>query len=172
MGRASQISAGLLAYRRRGRPEVLLAHPGGPFWAKKDLGAWTIPKGVVRSDDLLEGALREFKEETGFTALGPFVPLSPVRQNSGKTVHGFAFEGDFDPDKFSSNSFEMQWPPRSGKRKHFPEIDRVGWFGPDEAMEKIIAYQRPFLVQLWEMLTDTKSPPPAVQGKATSEHPD
>ena len=170
MGRGSQISAGLLAFRRRERPQVLLAHPGGPFWAKKDLGAWTIPKGVVRPDDLLEGALREFKEETGFTAQGPFVPLSPVRQNSGKTVHGFAFEGDFEPDKFSSNSFEMQWPPRSGKRKHFPEIDRVGWFGPDEAMEKIIAYQRPFLVELWEMLADTTSPPPAAQGKATSEH--
>ena len=148
MSRRDQISAGLLAYRRRERPEVLLAHPGGPFWAKRDDGAWTIPKGLVGSDDLLADALREFNEETGFTAQGPFLPLRPVKQKSGKTVHGFAFEADFDPKKFSSNRFEMEWPPRSGERRSFPEIDRIGWFALPQALQKIIAYQRPFLIEL------------------------
>jgi predicted NUDIX family NTP pyrophosphohydrolase len=152
MGRNNEISAGLLAYRRGGDIEFLLAHPGGPFWARKDAGAWTIPKGLVRPDDLLAGALREFKEETGLTAQGPFVPLKPVRQKSGKTVHGFAFERDLDLTKFESNTFEMEWPPRSGKRKEFPEIDRIGWFGARDAMAKIIAYQRPFLIELQEKL--------------------
>ena len=152
MARRDQISAGLIAFRQRGQPEFLLAHPGGPFWTRKDLGAWTIPKGQVRPDDLLAGALREFTEETGFSAKGPFIPLQPVRQKSGKTVHAFAFEGDFDLEKFSSNSFDMEWPPRSGKRHEFPEIDRIGWFGGDEAMQKLIAYQRPLLRELMEKL--------------------
>ena len=152
MARRDQISAGLIAFRRRGETEILLGHPGGPFWAKKDWGAWTIPKGVVRPDALLEGALREFREETGFAAKGPFMPLAPVRQSSGKTVHAFAFEGDFDLRKFFSNKFELEWPPRSGKHKSFPEIDRVGWFGPQDAQHKIIAYQRPFLLELEEKL--------------------
>ena len=148
MSRRDQISAGLLAFRRRKRPEVLLAHPGGPYWANRDAGAWTIPKGLVDTDDLLAAALREFNEETGFTAQGPFIPLAPVKQNSGKTVHGFAFEADFDPKKFSSNTFEMEWPPRSGRLRKFPEVDRIGWFPPREALEKLIAYQRPFLREL------------------------
>ena len=152
MARSTEISAGLLAFRRREEIEFLLAHPGGPFWARKDDGAWTIPKGLVRPDDLLAGALREFREETGLAAQKPFVPLEPVRQKSGKTVHAFAFEADLDLTKFSSNSFEMEWPPRSGKKKEFPEIDRIGWFGADEAMRKIIAYQRPFLVELLKRL--------------------
>ena len=151
--RKDEISAGLLAFRRRDEIEFLLAHPGGPFWARKDDGAWTIPKGLVRPDDLLTGALREFSEETGLTAQGPFMPLKPVRQKSGKTVHGFAFEADLDLTKFESNMFEMEWPPRSGRRQEFPEIDRIGWFGAREAMEKIIAYQRPFLVELQEKLS-------------------
>jgi predicted NUDIX family NTP pyrophosphohydrolase len=155
MSRRDQISAGLLAFRRRSRPEFLLAHPGGPFWAKRDAGAWTIPKGLVDADDLLAAAMREFNEETGFTAHGPFIPLSPVKQKSGKTVHGFAFEGDFDPDGFSSARFEMEWPPRSGRRRSFPEIDRLGWFGLPEARTKIIAYQRPFLDELKVMLKQT-----------------
>jgi predicted NUDIX family NTP pyrophosphohydrolase len=158
MTRRSEISAGLLAFRRRRNIEVLLAHPGGPYWANRDDGAWTIPKGLVRPDDLLEGARREFREETGFEASGPFIRLSPVRQKSGKTVHAFAFEGDFDLKDFSSNLFEMEWPPRSGKRAEFLEIDRLGWFGPSEALKKIIAYQRPFLVELNEVLAETLSP--------------
>jgi predicted NUDIX family NTP pyrophosphohydrolase len=160
MARRDEISAGLLAYRRRSEPEFLLAHPGGPYWARRDDGAWTIPKGLVRPDDLLTGALREFHEETGFTAQGPFVPLKPVRQRSGKTVHGFAFEGDFDLTNFSSNKFEMEWPPRSGKLRTFPEIDRIGWFDGRQALQKLIAYQRPFLIELQERLAETTSPPP------------
>ena len=160
MGRRDDISAGLLAFRRRSGLEVLLAHPGGPYWARKDDGAWTIPKGLVRPDDLLAGARREFNEETGLTAEGPFVPLKPVRQRSGKTVHGFAFEADFNLDSFVSNTFEMEWPPRSGKQKEFPEIDRIGWFSAGEATKKIIAYQRPFLAELREMMAKTKPPPP------------
>jgi len=148
MARRDQISAGLIAFRRRAEIEVLLGHPGGPFWAKKDLGAWTIPKGLVNSGDLLECALREFREETSFVPYGPFIALAPVRQSSGKTVHAFAFEGDFDLQKFSSNTFELEWPPRSGRRKQFPEIDRIGWFAPQQALSKIIAYQRPLLIEL------------------------
>jgi predicted NUDIX family NTP pyrophosphohydrolase len=148
MARKDEISAGLLAFRRRSGLEVLLAHPGGPYWARRDAGAWTIPKGLVRPDDLLAGARREFSEETGFTADGPFMALAPVRQKSGKTVHGFAFEGDFDPAVFSSNSFELEWPPKSGRTKMFPEVDRLGWFSTARAYEKIIVYQRPFLDEL------------------------
>lgn len=157
MGRASQVSAGLLVYRRaRGAIEVLLAHPGGPYWARKDAGAWTIPKGLVEdgesADDLLATARREFTEETGFTAPPSFVPLAPVRQKSGKTVHAFACAGDFDPGKLASNEFEIEWPPRSGKRRSFPEVDRVRWFGLAAAREKILPYQRPLLDELEKML--------------------
>src|SRR3954471_4506922 len=114
MSRRSQISAGLLAYRRKEGIEVLLAHPGGPFWMKKDDGAWTIPKGVADADaDALTAARREFTEETGFVAQGDMLPLNPVRQRSGKTVVAWALEADFDVSKFSSNEFEMEWPPRS-----------------------------------------------------------
>jgi len=148
MARRDQISAGLLAYRRRGPPEVLLAHPGGPYWARRDAGAWTIPKGLVDGDELLDAALREFNEETGFTAQGPFIPLKPVRQKSGKIVHAFAFEADFDPSTFSSSLFEMEWPPRSGQRRSFPEVDRLAWFLLPEAMAKIITYQQPLLTAL------------------------
>jgi predicted NUDIX family NTP pyrophosphohydrolase len=155
MARRDQISAGLLAYRRRnGGLQFLLGHPGGPYWSRRDAGAWTIPKGEVRPDDLLAGALREFREETGYSASGPFIPLSSVRQKSGKTVHAFAFEGDFDPARFTSNMFELEWPPRSGQRKMFPEINRIAWFAPDAALEKIIAYQRPFLDELIAKLDD------------------
>lgn len=149
MARRDEISSGLLAFRRRAaQPEVLLGHPGGPYWAKRDDGAWTIPKGNAQQDDLLADALREFNEETGFTALGPFVQLKPVKQKSGKTVHGFAFEADFDPAAFSSNRFEMEWPPHSGQRRSFPEIDRLAWFPLRQALHKIIPYQRPFLLEL------------------------
>jgi predicted NUDIX family NTP pyrophosphohydrolase len=149
MGRKSEISAGLLVYRRRGAVEVLLAHPGGPFWAKKDAGVWTIPKGLVEAgEDLLATAQREFTEETGFAARGPFVPVAPVKQKSGKVVHAFACTGDFDPGKFSGNTFEMEWPPKSGRKRRFPEVDRVGWFGLASARGKILAYQLPWLDEL------------------------
>lgn len=148
MSRRDQVSAGLLAFRRRDELQVMLAHPGGPYWAKRDAGAWTIPKGLVDADELLVAAVREFKEETGFTASGPYIPLKPVKQKSGKTVHAFAFEADFDPKSFSSIDFQMEWPPRSGALRSFPEIDRLDWFNLRQAREKIIAYQRPFLQEM------------------------
>ena len=154
MSRKDEISAGILAYRVRDEPEVLLAHPGGPYWAKKDAGVWTIPKGLVDpGEDLLAAARREFTEETGFVACGPFIPLGAVKQKSGKIVHGFACEGDFDPVHLSSNTFEIAWPPKSGQRKSFPEIDRVEWFGLTAARERILAYQLPFLVALEDTLS-------------------
>src|SRR2546423_12021979 len=153
MGRKSEISAGILLFRRRAEVEVLLAHPGGRYWAKKDAGAWTIPKGLIDpGEELLAAAVREFTEETGFVARQPFIPLAPVKQKSGKTVHAFVCEGDFDPEKLVCNTFEIEWPPRSGKRKSFPEIDRVEWLGFAAAREKILGYQRPFLDQLEEGL--------------------
>lgn len=150
MARKPEVSAGLLVYRRRkDKPEVLLAHPGGPFWAAKDLGAWTIPKGLAaEDDDLLATAQREFSEETGFTAEGPFTPLTPVKQSSGKVVHAWACAGDFDPAAATSNTFELEWPPKSGRRQRFPEVDRVAWFGFATALKKILAYQRPLLLEL------------------------
>jgi predicted NUDIX family NTP pyrophosphohydrolase len=153
MGRKSEISAGLLVYRNPDNFEVLLAHPGGPYWARKDAGAWTIPKGLVEpGDELLATAQREFTEETGFVARGPFHPLAPVRQKSGKVVHAFAMQGDFDPDQLVSNTFELMWPPKSGRLKSFPEVDRLGWFGRAQALEKLLVYQRPFLRELEAML--------------------
>ena len=153
MSRRSQISAGLLAFRRKGGIELLLAHPGGPFWTKRDDGAWTIPKGIADADaDALSAARREFSEETGFVASGTMLPLKAVRQRSGKTVLAWAFEADFDLAEFSSNEFEMEWPPRSGRRHSFPEIDRLCWFDYQTALIKIIAYQKPFLVELWSAI--------------------
>src|ERR1051325_581040 len=144
-----EISAGILPFRRRGALEVLLAHPGGPYWAKKDAGAWTIPKGLVDpGEELLAAALREFTEETGFVAQAPFIALTPVKQKSGKIVHAFACEGDFDPEKLTCNSFEIEWPPKSGRSKSFPEIDRVAWFGLKAARQKILDYQLPWLDDL------------------------
>ena len=149
MGRRADISAGLLAYRYRGELEVLLAHPGGPFWAKKDDGAWSLPKGLAAADaDLLATALREFNEETSLAAAGNFIPLKAVKQKSGKVVHAWAFEADFDLANFASNTFEIEWPPRSGLRRNFPEIDRIAYLTLPVAMAKIISYQRPFLVEL------------------------
>jgi predicted NUDIX family NTP pyrophosphohydrolase len=149
MSRRTEVSAGILPFRRRRELEVLLGHPGGPFWGKKDAGVWTIPKGLVDpGEELLAAALREFTEETGFTARAPFIALAPVKQKSGKTVHGFACVGDFDPEKLACNAFEIEWPPRSGRRERFPEIDRIAWFGLEQAREKILGYQRPFLDEL------------------------
>jgi predicted NUDIX family NTP pyrophosphohydrolase len=153
MPRSAEISAGLLVYRRKGDLDVLLAHPGGPFWAKKDAGVWTIPKGLLESGDLLACARREFTEETGLLAGGPFVPLAPVKQRSGKTVHAFAVEADLDLTHSRSNLFEMEWPPRSGKIKRFPEVDRVAYFDLETAMTKILVYQQPFIRELVEKLS-------------------
>jgi len=152
MSRQSQVSAGILAYRHHNGLEVLLAHPGGPFWAKKDAGAWSIPKGLVESGDLLACARREFTEETGLIADGEFIPLTPVRQKSGKTVHAFAVAADFDLTDCRSNFFEIEWPPRSGKRKRFPEVDQVGYFDLATARQKILPYQQPFITELAQKL--------------------
>ena len=148
MARRTEISAGILAFRRSKGLEILLAHPGGPYWRNKDLGAWTIPKGVVESADLLACAKREFNEETGLVADGTIVPLEPIRQKSGKTVHAFALEADFDLAGFVSNEFEMEWPPRSGTMQRFPEIDRIAYFDEATARQKILAAQMPFIDQL------------------------
>jgi predicted NUDIX family NTP pyrophosphohydrolase len=149
MPRAKQISAGILAFRRKPEVEVLLAHPGGPFWAKKDAGAWTIPKGLVEpGDDLVAAAQREFTEETNLVAQGDLVELAPVAQKSGKLVHAFAVETDFDLSQFASNTFAIEWPPKSGRRQNFPEIDRIAYFALPMAQLKIIAYQLPLLAEL------------------------
>lgn len=149
MRRSAEVSAGLLAFRRRPGLEVLLAHPGGPFWAKRDEGAWTIPKGLVEAgDDLLGTARREFTEETNLVAAGDFMPLRPVKQKSGKVVHAYAIEADFDLAAFASNSFEIEWPPKSGRRQSFPEIDRIAYFALPAAMVKILGYQQPLLREL------------------------
>jgi predicted NUDIX family NTP pyrophosphohydrolase len=159
MPRKRQISAGLLVWRRReGALEYLLGHPGGPYWARRDDGAWSIPKGLVESGhDLLATAQREFAEETGLPVAGAFEPLPPVRQASGKIVHAFAVEADLDLRGFKCQPFEMEWPPHSGRKQSFPEIDRVGYFGHAEAINKIIAYQRPFLTELRRRLVERAS---------------
>jgi predicted NUDIX family NTP pyrophosphohydrolase len=153
MRRRAEISAGLLAFRRVRELEALLAHPGGPFWAKKDDGAWTTPKGLAEPGaDLLDTARREFAEETNLTAAGDFIALTPVKQQSGKVVHVWAFEADFDLTPFASNTFEIEWPPKSGRRQQFPEIDRVAYFTLAVAMTKILPYQRPLLRELEQHL--------------------
>ena len=153
MRRRAEVSAGLLAFRRVSELEVLLAHPGGPFWTKRDDGAWTIPKGLAEPGaDLLGTAQREFAEETNLAAAGDFIPLTPVKQKSGKVVHAWAFEADFDLAPFASNTFEIEWPPRSGRRQLFPEIDRIAYFTLPIAMIKILVYQRPLLRELEQRL--------------------
>jgi predicted NUDIX family NTP pyrophosphohydrolase len=141
------ISAGLLLYRSSPRGlEVLLVHPGGPFWARRDLGAWSIPKGEVDpGEDLLAAARREFHEETGFVAEGSAVPLGQVRQTGGKLVHAWAVEGDLDPAQLRSNTFEVPWPRGSGRTRVFPEVDRAGWFDLAEARRRILPAQAAFL---------------------------
>jgi predicted NUDIX family NTP pyrophosphohydrolase len=148
-------SAGLVMYRRRdGALEVLLVHPGGPFWAKKDLGAWSIPKGEHEPDeDPLAAARREFAEETGILPEGDFIALRPVRQRSGKIVRAFAIEGDIDPATIKSNTFVMEWPPHSGQRREFPEIDRAAWFTIDVARQKLIPGQVALVDELQRALT-------------------
>ena len=147
-------SAGLLLYRRGERGlEVLLVHPGGPFWRAKDLGAWSLAKGEIDpGEEPAACALREFEEETGTRLEGLPVPLGEVRQAGGKTVIGFALEGDLDPDAIRSITFELEWPPRSGRRQSYPEVDRAAWFTLDEAREKLNAAQAAFLDRLVALL--------------------
>lgn len=147
-----QVSAALLLYRRRPTGlEVLLVHPGGPFWARKDDGAWSIPKGLCDpGEDPAEAARREFAEETGHTPAGSLRPLGSFRQSSAKQVEAFAIEGDFDPASLRSNTFEIEWPPSSGRRKSFPEADRAEWFSLDLARRKLIKGQ----VQVLDALAD------------------
>jgi predicted NUDIX family NTP pyrophosphohydrolase len=147
-------SAGLLLFRRRASAlEVLLVHPGGPFWAKKDQGAWSIPKGEYEpGEDPLVAARREFAEETGIVPEGDFVTLKPLRQAGGKLVHAFALEGDCDPEAIRSNTFVMEWPPRSGRRQEFSEVDRAGWFTLEEAQRKLLAGQVPLIQELARLL--------------------
>jgi len=149
-------SAGLLFFRRaESGCQVLLAHPGGPFWARKDKGAWSIPKGELAEDeDPLQGALREFAEETGHHVTGEFIALDPLRQPGGKLVYAWAVEGDFDPAQLRSNTFSMEWPPRSGRQASFPEIDRAAWFGLDEARSRILLGQVGFLDAIAARLAD------------------
>lgn len=155
-------SAGILIYRvRNEQVEVMLVHPGGPFWAGKDAGAWSIPKGLFTSEeDPLAAAKREFQEETGFVIEGDFLPLGAVKQPSGKIVHVWAVPGDVEVKKLISNSFEMEWPPRSGKRREFPEVDRGEWFSLSTAGKKILKGQREFLDRLAEALDLAADPSP------------
>jgi predicted NUDIX family NTP pyrophosphohydrolase len=150
------ISAGLLLYRRRGtEAEVFLVHPGGPYWAKQDEGAWSVPKGLVDSaEQELACARREFTEETGFElpGSGGEVDIGIYRQPSGKRLHLWALEGDCDPAGLKSNLFEMEWPPRSGRRARFPEVDRGAWFDKNQALSKIAKGQRPALVRFFSEL--------------------
>jgi predicted NUDIX family NTP pyrophosphohydrolase len=150
----SNRSAGLLLYRRReGRLEVFLIHPGGPLFAKKDAGFWSIPKGEYEEDEPpLEAARREFEEETGFRPEGEFLPLAPIRQKSGKLVTAWAVEGDADPAALHSNTFLLEWPPGSGARREFPEVDRGDWFSLPAAREKINPAQIPLLDELERQL--------------------
>jgi predicted NUDIX family NTP pyrophosphohydrolase len=143
-------SAGLLVYRDTADGlEVFLVHPGGPFWARKDLGAWSIPKGEVSAgEDLLLAAHREFEEETGSAVDGPTIALGEIRQTSGKRVHAWAVHGDLDAAQIRSNTFEIEWPPRSGVRRAFPEVDRAAWFALGEARRRILPSQAPLLDRL------------------------
>ena len=149
-------SAGILLYRSSDpETEVLLVHPGGPFWKNKDDGAWTIPKGEFEeSEEPLAAAIREFKEETGFVIQGEFKALDPIQQKAGKMVYAWAIKGDIDAAKVKSNFFEMEWPPKSGKKQSFPEIDKARWFTLSKAREKINSSQAALLEQLSEKLTN------------------
>lgn len=141
----------MLMYRFEpaGALQVLLAHPGGPFWKSRDEGAWTIPKGEYQEPEPpLEAARREFNEETGILATGPFLPIGEVVQKGGKHITAWAFAGDFDPAQLRCNTFEIEWPPKSGRMQTYPELDRVEWFGLEQAQRKINPAQRPFLDQL------------------------
>jgi len=154
MAKRNKQSAGLLVYRfKSARLEVFLIHPGGPLWKNKDIGAWSIPKGEFPDEeDPLDAAKREVKEETDHEVDGEFIPLTPVKQKSGKVVYAWAVKDDIDPEVLSSNTFKMEWPPKSGKYKEFPEADKGGWFGYHTALEKVHSYLQPMLEELVEKL--------------------
>jgi len=158
---AKKNSAGILLHRLRGSGiEVFLVHPGGPFWATKDAGAWSMPKGEFEAgEDPLEAAKREFKEETGFAVEGNFIELTPVKQPGGKVVYAWAVMGDCEAESIKSNTFSLEWPPRSGKRKEFPEVDRAGWFTPEVAREKILKGQLVLLEELKRKIENNSVPP-------------
>jgi predicted NUDIX family NTP pyrophosphohydrolase len=157
---SAERSAGLVIFRRKeGAVEVFLVHPGGPFWARKEARAWSIPKGLLGpEEDPLAAAVREFKEETGLAIRGTFRALTARKQPSGKIVFAFAVEADPDPAAVLSNTFEMEWPPRSGRRQSFPEIDRAAWFSLTIAREKLHRGQVPFLDDLATMLAAPPAP--------------
>jgi len=158
---AKKTTAGLLLYRRHGELEIFLVHPGGPFWAKKDAGTWSLPKGEIgEGEDPLEAAKREFTEETGFSIDGDFRPLAPVKQSGGKVVHAWAIEADCDPAQVRSNLFSMEWPPKSGQKKDFPEVDRAQWFNIPEARKRILVAQIGLIDQLISILTVKEREPP------------
>ena len=150
----AKTSAGILLFRKRpAGVQVMLVHPGGPFWRKKDEGAWSIPKGLAdESEDLLAAAQREFSEETGATIRGEFIDLGAHKQASGKTIVAWGCESDFDPASLESNNFTLEWPPRSGKTAEFPEVDKAGWYFLDEALRKVTKGQRPIIAALAEAL--------------------
>ena len=146
-------TAGILLFRETPRLEVLLVHPGGPFWARKDDGAWSIPKGLIdEGEDPLDAAKREFREETGGSPDGEAIALDPLRQPSGKIMHAWAMRGEFDPATLTSNTFSMEYPPGSGRQREFPEVDRAEWFSMDEAGRKILKGQAPLLRELQRKL--------------------
>ena len=149
-------SAGILLYRKINKnPEVFLVHPGGPFWQKKNLGAWTIPKGELDDEeDALSAAKREFEEETGTSLSGSFHTLTPVKQKSGKVVYAWALEGDLNAEKIVSNTFEIEWPPKSGKKQSFPEIDKAQWFNLADAKQKINSSQANLIDELINILKE------------------
>ena len=151
-----KISAGILMYRyQNGMLQVLIVHPGGPFWASKDLGAWSIPKGLIDpGEDPCETAQREFREETGCIVQNHFIPLSPVKMKSGKMVHAWAVEGDCDPSAIKSNTFTMEWPPGSGRQQEFPEVDKAAWFEVEDAKKKINQGQVGLLDELQHFLSE------------------
>lgn len=146
----ANVSAGLLLYRRRaGGLKLFLAHPGGPYWAGRDAGVWTLPKGLIDpGEDPLAAACREFREETGVVPTGPFLPLGSVRQKAGKVIHAWAWEGDADPAAVASNTMKVEWPRGSGRWMVFPEVDRCEWFRPAEAREKLNPAQVEFVDRL------------------------
>ena len=151
-------------YRSRaGQVEVFLTHPGGPFWARKDEGAWAIPKGEFTEEDPFAAAKREFQEETGFPASGDFRPLEPIKQAGGKIVHAWAVEGNCDADAVQSNTYKVEWPPHSGQWRTFPEVDRAAWFPLPTAREKILKSQLPLLDQLEHMLKQCDRTEPATE---------